>query len=603
MNSIVKKAKRKHHSDQLNANANNPDKFWDAIKKVYPTKPINTNAKSFDIDGTNVNDSKQIATAFCKYFTNIVTKIKKKTFFLQDLVWRKPKEIEQKTNNVFMFKPVTTAEMSQKLKLLKRKKSAGLDNIPPSLLKDCADSIAPSLTYLISLSFKNGVFPTDWKLTNVVPVYKSSALNNMENYRPISVIPAISKVIESIVHEQLSDYLEKNNLLFKNQFGFRKNRSTETACTLFFDKIKMYVNKNKIAGAVFIDLKKAFDTIGHSQLISKLSKYGVEHTELKWFTDYLFNRIQRVQYDSVLSQPEYVLSGVPQGSILGPLLFIIFFNDLPSCLKYSEIIKYADDTVLFVSDIEFTVIESKLSSDMSSIDKWCQDNDLILNLNKGKTEAMMFGTTKSLSKHPSMNITYGHKNIEVIKTYKYLGVKIDSTLNLNTNFDSSYKRACGRLHLLRKIRPLINKKAAICIYQSMIVPVMTYCSILSLKRSQYQNQRLASLHARATKIVSKNDDLSLRSITNVIDKRACTVVRQCLDGNTCEDMTKHFNILNKNSTTRNGKFMLLLPKINLEYARSSFVFMGSSIYNALPLEIRKEEQFEKYRKLLNLHFN
>ena len=139
MNSFVKKAKRKHHSDQLNANANNPDKFWDAIKKVYPTKPINTNAKSFDIDGTNVNDSKQIATAFCKYFTNIVTKIKKKTFFLQDLVWRKPKEIEQKTNNVFMFKPVTTsAEVSQKLKLLKRKKSAGLDNIPPSLLKDCA---------------------------------------------------------------------------------------------------------------------------------------------------------------------------------------------------------------------------------------------------------------------------------------------------------------------------------------------------------------------------------------------------------------------------------------------------------------------------------
>ena len=198
---------------------NNPDKFWDAIKKVYPTKPINTNAKSFVIDGTNVNDSKQIATAFCKYFTNIVTKIKKKTFFLQDLAWRKPKEIEQKTNNVFMFKPVTTAEVSQKLKLLKRKKSAGLDNIPPSLLKDCADSIAPSLTYLINLSFKNGVFPTDWKLTKVVPVYKSSALNNMENYRPISVIPAISKVIESIVHEQLSDYLEKNNLLFKMQYS------------------------------------------------------------------------------------------------------------------------------------------------------------------------------------------------------------------------------------------------------------------------------------------------------------------------------------------------------------------------------------------------
>ena len=289
-------------------------------------------------------------------------------------------------------------------------------------------------------------------------------------------------------------------------------------------------------------------------------------------------------------------------SILGPLLFIIFFNDLPSCLKYSEIIKYADDTIIFVSDTDFTVIESKLSSDMSTIDKWCQDNNLILNLNKGKTEAMMFGTSKSLSKYPPMTIKYRHNNIEVTKTYKYLGVKIDSTLNLNTQFESSYKRACGRLHLLTRIRPLINAEAAKCIYQMMIVPVMTYCGITSLKRTQYQEQRLASLHARALIIVSKNE-LNLRSIKNVINIRTCTVVRKCLDGDTCEDMRNYFYVLNKSSMTRNGRFILLLPKISLEYARSSFVFMGSSIYNALPLEIRKEKDFKKYLKLLKLHFN
>ena len=231
-------------------------------------------------------------------------------------MWRRPKKIEQQTNNLFMFKLVTPAEVNRKLKSLNRKKSTGLDNIPPSLLKDCADVISQPLAYLINLSFKNGVFPPDWKSNKVVPAHKSSAYNNIENYRPISVIPAISKVIESTVHDQLSDFLEKNNLLFKNQFGFRKKRSTEMACTLFFDKIKMLVNKNKIAGAVFIDLKKAFDTISHSQLINKLPKYGIEHTELKWFTDYLFNRTQKVQYDSVLSQREYVMSGVNSGTSL-----------------------------------------------------------------------------------------------------------------------------------------------------------------------------------------------------------------------------------------------------------------------------------------------
>ena len=138
--------------------------------------------------------------------------------------------------------------------------------------------------------------------------------------------------------------------------------------------------------------------IGHSQLLGKLPKYGIKGNELKWFEDYLFNRQQRVQYDAQLSAWNHVLSGVPQGSILGPLLFILFFNDLPSCLTYCEVIKYADDTVLLVSDKDFFIIESKLSSDMEAIDTWCRKNDLILNLSKGKTEAMLFGSSQALSK-------------------------------------------------------------------------------------------------------------------------------------------------------------------------------------------------------------
>ena len=137
-------------------------------------------------------------------------------------------------------------------------------------------------------------------------------------------------MFESIVHDQLSEYLESNKLLYKNQFGFRKGRSTEIACTLFFDKVKRYVNDNKLAGAVFVDLKKAFDTIGHAQLLAKLPKYGIRDSELTWFTDYLFNRKQRVVYDSFLSPVQPVTSGVPQGSILGPLLFILFLMTYPT---------------------------------------------------------------------------------------------------------------------------------------------------------------------------------------------------------------------------------------------------------------------------------
>ena len=226
----------------------------------------------------------------------------------------------------------------------------------------------------------------------------------------------------------------------------------------------------------------------------------------------------------MLSQLEKNTSGVPQGSILGPLLFILFFNDLSTCLEHCEIIKHANDTILFVSDKDFCIIESKLSQDMAAIDTWCQENDLILNLNKGKTEAMMFGTNKSLKSHPSLNVCYQHNAVEVTKSYKYLGVEIDSTLNLNTQFKKSYKRACSRLRLLSKIRALVNIKAAKSIYQMMIIPIITYYCIVQLKHNQ--EHRLSSLHDRAQKIIMKND---LPSITNIIKKRAYIFVRKCLD--------------------------------------------------------------------------
>ena len=174
----------------------------------------------------------------------------------------------------------------------------------------------------INMSFSTGQFPTEWKKSKVAPIYKNGPKSNIENYRPISVIPAISKVIEKIVHSQLYGYMEQNNLLCDQQFGFRKKRSTEIAATLFFGDIKQYVNDNGLAGAIFIDLCKAFDTIGHARLLEKLKLYGVRDTEHSWFTDYLFNREIYVNYAGILSNPEPVFNGVPQGSILG--LFVVY---------------------------------------------------------------------------------------------------------------------------------------------------------------------------------------------------------------------------------------------------------------------------------------
>ena len=186
------------------------------------------------------------------------------------------------------------------------------------------------------------------------------------NYRPISVLPVLSKIMEKAVYTQLIEYLETNKLLTNFQFGYRAKRSTESAATLFVDDVRREVDTGKLVGAVFMDLSRAFDTVSHGVLLQKLKAYGVREQEILWFSDYLFHRTQIVEIDNVTSSPFPLLSGVPQGSILGPLLFIIYFNDLPDSLIRAKVIVYADDTVIYFADHDINNIEMTLNIEMKS---------------------------------------------------------------------------------------------------------------------------------------------------------------------------------------------------------------------------------------------
>ena len=523
------------------------------------------------------------------------------TYMFRELVWGCNNTLKSRTKKIFNFEYVSVIFVRKQLKLLKRSKATGLDNLPPSMLKDAADVICKPLCHIINISLCNGSFPEIWKKARIVPVHKSAKTSLPENYRPISIVPVLSKILEKAVHLQLSAFLEDNKLLSNKQFGFRRNRSTDMATTLLCDSIRQKVGEGKLVGAIFLDLSRAFDTINHANLLNHLSTYGVAGNELNWFQDYLFNRTQVVDIDGFYSNEQPLYSGVPQGTILGPLLFIIFFNTFEECLKNSETLQYADDTVIYTAHKDISQLSNLLNEDLISISNYFYENELLANLKKGKTESMLFGTNQRLSKTPKqLELFYRGERINNTDSYKYLGNTVDPSLTLNANFDAKYKNASKRLKLMARVRPFLTKVAALKIYNMLIIPILTYCSQHHSRKTCTQSNKLQSIHNRAYTIIG-DVNASLQNPGKSMTLINCLFVRKCMDKRLCENFDEYFNLLHHSKNTRGNNTLLKLPSVKLEFERKGFYFFGAKVYNELPNKVRQIDDFEKFKIALKDH--
>jgi exonuclease III len=443
----IRKAKSQYHQSLLTESRNNLRKCWQTLKSIFPgkKKKVSVPAKS------DLNK----ADSFCRYFSSIAKTLKEKTYPLRQFVWKPPFSIENRAQTTFQFGYVSTIFVERELRKLKRHKSTGIDNLPPGMLNDVGHEIARPISYIINLSLRSGQIPTEWKTAQVIPLHKAGNTTDHNNFRPISILPVISKIMERAVHHQLMDYLERNQLLSPNQFGYRNQRSTELATVLLTDTIRKAVDNGHVTVAVFLDLSKAFDTLGHDVLLEKLKSYGVKGLAFNWFADYLFQRSQVVKLGQELSAPCSLVCGIPQGSILGPILFLLFFNDFEKCLSHSQLLQFADDTVIYVSSKCVVDIEAKLNTDMMAISAYLKTNDLITNLNKGKTESILFGTSKRISTVPpqskDLKVFYNDILINCTTSYTYLGTVLDQHLGFQINFERKYKRASSKLGILQKL--------------------------------------------------------------------------------------------------------------------------------------------------------
>ena len=347
-----------------------------------------------------------------------------------------------------------------------------------------------------------------------------------------------------------------------------------------------------------MDLSKAFDTVAHSILLEKMTAYGINGMELEWFTSYLFQRKQQVVLNNVRSETHYVKCGVPQGSILGPLLFFIFFNDFSEILTNAKTIQYADDTVIYYSSKTSTLIRDTLNIELQSVERYLIENDLIINLKKGKTETMLIGTSQKLKKSENFNLSYNNIDINNTHSYTYLGCTVDYKLLLNENFQKSYKKTSNRLRLLSALRRHMDSHTSTAIYNAMIIPLMSFNNIIDLNFNDTQRKKFTSLHKRA-QIVTGNNNIN--KIHDVVMRNACNIVRKCVENRLCEIFNGYFEKIEHSVRTRNSDCLLKLPKVKLDVAKNGFYFMGAKVYNSLPISIRKEGNYSKFKLLLKNH--
>ena len=349
-----------------------------------------------------------------------------------------------------------------------------IENVSSEVLRDVFLAVPAKVVDM----FNTAIIPDSWKIAQVTPLQKPGNKSMVSNLRPISILPLTSKLIEKIVHNRIYNFCETNKILDPKQGGFRPGHSTISTTSLFLNDIYNAMNNTQITYAVFIDAMKAFDTVNHEILLKKNHKIGIRGNLGSWLKNYLTNRKQCTQANGTVSELTNLTYGVPQGSVCGPLLFLIYINDLSKSLKYSKVSLYADDTVIYTSHNNKDEALRLIQKDLNLLQRWCCMNKLTINCKKNKY--CVFGMSFAVKKSKATNdiLSLNNQILNRVCSYKYFGFTLDEHLNFNKHIEELKNLVSHKLYLLSKIRKYITTEACILIFKTMILSLIEYGSII-----------------------------------------------------------------------------------------------------------------------------
>ena len=617
-NKVVKlnrQKKSRHFCDKVEEHKNDPKQLWKQLKTLgYSNKCKEKPRIILEINNEKCFDPIKVVNEISKYFltvaANLVNKIPKiaKRFDVNSTFFKDYYKDKGVIPNSFKVSKVSEEFVLKELLKLNPTKSTGIDGIKPRFLKDGARVIKSAITHIINLSIETQTVPDLLKQAIVKPLYKKNSKLDVGNYRPVSLLCIISKILEKAVYVQIEKHLTDNNLLYDYQSGFRKSYSTDTCLINLIDHIKLLKSRGLYAGMVLMDLQKAFDTVDHDILCKKLEIMGLNFTG--WLKSYLKGRTQTVIANDTSSEPGIVTCGVPQGSILGPLLFLCYVNDMPISVK-CKLLLYADDSALIISGTDPKQIAEELSKALEECRQWLMDNKLSLHL--GKTEAMIFGSKKKLNKVESFKVRCGDVEINNVKKVKYLGLVIDDDLSGESAITNILKKANSRLKFLYRYREMLNFSTRKTLCSALIQCHFDYtCSSwypginkkLKSKLQVAQNKMIRFILNLNSQAHIGQKELNKAGFLNVPKRVTQLKLGQVfkINNKSCPQyLTHHFQKLNeiegRPETRGKANNNFDLPRISTD----TFVFTAIKDWNDLPSSIKDIKAEKTYKEKVKKH--